>query len=99
ESPGSGFNSHIEDHKSTTNHESRIAEINNGRLRMPLTIRLKLSTLMFLQYFVWGAWSVTLGTWLGQTLGFSGEQIGLGARTTRRAPLLLAVFVRMIGAR
>jgi hypothetical protein len=39
---------------------------------MPLSVRLKLSVLMFLQYFVWGAWSVTLGTWLGQTLGFSG---------------------------
>jgi nucleoside transporter len=64
-----------------------------------LSVRLKLSVLMFLQYFVWGAWSVTLGTWLGQTLGFSGEQVGLVFGTTALAAMISPFFVGMVADR
>ena len=58
-------------------------------------IRIQLSVMMFLQFFVWGSWYVTMGTYLGE-IGFSGADIGSAYSTIALGAIIAPLFVGMI---
>ncbi|HVA48514.1 MAG TPA: MFS transporter [Pirellulales bacterium] len=41
-----------------------------------MSVRTRLSIMMFLQYFVWGSWGVAAGTYMVETLRFPGKNVG-----------------------
>ncbi len=59
---------------------------------MQALLKPRLGAMMFLEFFIWGGWFVTMGTYLATTLGASGAGIG-SAYSTQSWGAIVAPFV------
>jgi nucleoside transporter len=66
---------------------------------MKLTTRLQLSTMMFLEFFIWGAWFVTLGTFLINNLQATGAETGAVFSTQSWGAIIAPFIIGLIADR
>ena len=61
--------------------------------------RFQLSTMMFLEFFIWGGWFVTLGTFLGQNLNATGAETGMAFSTQSWGAIIAPFIIGLIADR
>ncbi|MCB0637945.1 MAG: nucleoside permease [Lewinella sp.] len=66
---------------------------------MNTSVRIQLSTMMFLEFFIWGAWFVTMGTFLGGALQASGVEIGVAYQTQSVGAIIAPFIIGLIADR
>ncbi|RTL58355.1 MAG: MFS transporter [Sphingobacteriales bacterium] len=65
---------------------------------MKLATRLQLSVMMFLEFFIWGAWFVTMNSYLS-SIGASPSQIGLAYGTQALGAIIAPFIIGLIADR
>ena len=66
---------------------------------MSTSIKSKLSIMMFLEFFIWGCWFVTMGTFLSQAFSASGGEISLAYETQSWGAIIAPFIIGLIADR
>ncbi len=61
-----------------------------------MNIKFRLIVMNFLQFFIWGAWLISIGGYLGGTLHFTGAQIGAVFSTLGIASLFMPALMGIV---
>ena len=66
---------------------------------MKKSIQFQLSFMMFLEFFIWGAWFVTLGTFMGNNLSATGAETGMAYSTQSWGAIIAPFIIGLIADR
>ena len=66
---------------------------------MKSTTRIQLSIMMFLEFFIWGAWFVTMGTFLAKTFSATGGQMAMAYETQSIGAIVAPFIIGLIADR
>lgn len=67
--------------------------------KMNTTVKVQLSFMMFLEFFIWGGWFVTLGTFLGDNLHATGGEIAVAFSTQSWGAIIAPFIIGLIADR
>tara|TARA_B100001741_G_C16552985_1_gene600499 strand:- start:3853 stop:5061 length:1209 start_codon:yes stop_codon:yes gene_type:complete len=62
-------------------------------------IKFQLSSMMFLEFFIWGGWFVTMGTFLSQSFNASGSQLAQAYETQSIGAIIAPFIIGLIADR
>ena len=63
---------------------------------MKKSVQIQLSFMMFLEFFIWGGWFVTLGTFMGSNLNASGAETAMAYSTQSWGAIVAPFFIGLI---
>ncbi|WP_422359087.1 nucleoside permease [Reichenbachiella sp.] len=66
---------------------------------MKKSTQVQLSVMMFLEFFIWGGWFVTLGTFLGNNLNATGAETGMAYSTQSWGAIIAPFIIGLIADR
>ena len=66
---------------------------------MNFSTRFKLSLLFFLEFFIWGGWFVTMGTFLSQIFNSSGSELAMAYETQSIGAIIAPFIIGLIADR
>jgi len=66
---------------------------------MKKSTKFQLSLMMFLEFFIWGGWFVTMGTFLGSNLGATGAETGMSYSTQSWGAIIAPFIIGLLADR
>src|SRR5215207_7017058 len=76
-----------------------MVELPSPELVQQSRLKVQLSTFMFLQYYIWGSWYVSMGAYLANTLRFPGQEIGAAYGAFAIGSMISPFFVGLVADR